>query len=168
MNKVKTLRASVVDVFVSHSAIDAPLAFLVIQILKKSLNLSSVRIRCTSVPGSKLNAGVTSSDQLRMEIKSAKTFIALITPNSVKSTYCLFEIGGRWNNGQSIVPLICSKKGARILKAPLNSLHALNGCSREDVFQFVNQVAKELNIEPELPYVYLDEVEELVKLSLLN
>ena len=47
-------------------------------------------------------------------------------------------------------------------------MHAINGCLKEEIFQLINQLAMQLDIEAELPSVYIDKVEELVKLFLMK
>lgn len=82
-------------VLISHSSKDAPLAEALINLLRSGLGLLASQIRCSSVDGYRLPAGVNTGDKLRNEIKSAKVLIGLLTPNSLTSTYVLFELGAR-------------------------------------------------------------------------
>jgi hypothetical protein len=163
MKKTKTVN-STLDIFVSHSSKNQNSLKLLLEILRLALNIPSKRIRCTSVHGHKLNGGVSQDDQLRNDILHSKVFICLITPASIKSFYVILEIGLRLANKQNIIPLIGSTKGASLLMGPLKNMHALNGCSKEEIFQLISQLAVQLDIEAELPSVYIDKVEELVKL----
>ncbi|MEZ5302630.1 MAG: TIR domain-containing protein [Verrucomicrobiales bacterium] len=82
------------DIFVSHSGADAGLARLLAELLRNALNLAPERIRCTSVDGYRLEVGADTNETLRIEVRQARAFIALLTRNSIASTYVLFEMGG--------------------------------------------------------------------------
>jgi hypothetical protein len=68
-------------VLISHSSKDAPLAEALINLLRSGLGLLASQIRCSSVDGYRLPAGVNTGDKLRKEIRSAKVLIGLLTPN---------------------------------------------------------------------------------------
>ena len=75
------------DVFVSHSSKDKPLALALVELMRAALNLEPARVRCTSVEGYKLPIGVNSDDQLKLEVHGAKAFVGLLTPTSLRSSY---------------------------------------------------------------------------------
>lgn len=83
-------------VFISHSSADQDLAEALIRLLRSALPLQPDIIRCTSVGGYKLPTGTEVDAQLRKEVVEAELFIALITKDSLDSTYVLFELGARW------------------------------------------------------------------------
>jgi hypothetical protein len=154
--------------FISHSAKNVKLVKLIIEIIRLGLNLSANSIRCTSLGGHKLSAGVVHDEQLRKDIVVSRGFISVVTPDSINSPYVIFETGARWGRKKHLIPFIASKSGYQLLEGPLKNMHALNGCKREDIFQLVNELAILLNIEPEMPSVYIDKVEKLVRLTLLK
>ena len=101
----------ILDIFISHSSRDENLAEKLIALIRSALNISAEKIRCTSLNGFRLPAGTTTNERLRKEIHDSKAFIALITPNSLKSMYVLFELGARWGAEKPMVPLIaCNMK----------------------------------------------------------
>ena len=83
-------------IFISHSSFDVEFAKLLIDLMRKSLNLRSTDIRCSSVDGYRLPGGVPTDQSLRAEVHDAELVIGLITPNSLKSIYVSFELGARW------------------------------------------------------------------------
>src|SRR5690606_20324920 len=79
----------IMDIFISHSSQDADTAKLLIDLLKTSLNLSSSKIRCTSVNGYRLPAGTSTDETLKKEVHDSKVLIGLISPKSINSAYVL-------------------------------------------------------------------------------
>ena len=138
---------ALLDIFVSHSGSDSVLAGLLANLLRSALNLSPERIRCTSVDGYRLQAGADTNDRLRIEVREARAFIALLTRNSLASTYVLFEMGARWGAGQYFVPVLAGGLGPADLKAPVSGLNVLNLAARAQVSQLLENVAEALGIK---------------------
>jgi hypothetical protein len=157
--------SSTMDIFISHSNQDIEVAKALINLIRKALNIESSKIRCTSVPGYKLQAGASTDIQLKEEIFSSKVFIGVITNNSVKSMYVTFELGARWSRNMPLLPLICSPDGVSLLKAPLTGINALNATVTEDIYQFVSDLGNYLNKDLEPNYSYLEEVNVLKGVS---
>ena len=81
-----------IEIFISHSACDKELAARLINLIRSALNLPSEAIRCTSVEGYQLPAGIPTNERLRQEIHESHVLIGIITPSAVTSTYVLFEL----------------------------------------------------------------------------
>lgn len=154
------------DIFISHSSQDADTAKLLIDLLKTSLNLSSSKIRCTSVNGYRLPAGASTDEVLKKEVHESKVLIGLISPNSINSAYVLFELGARWGASLSLIPLITSELGSELLKGPLSGINSLNCCETAQLQQLISDLKAELKITGESPEVYQDKIELLVNHSL--
>ncbi len=92
-------------VFISHSSIDAALAEALIDLLKSALGIRAEQIRCSSVDGYRLPVGVNTEGKLREEVNAATVVVGLITPNSLKSPYVMFELGARWGANRFLAPL---------------------------------------------------------------
>jgi ketopantoate reductase len=84
-----------VDVFISHSSQDVPIAKALVTLLRSALNLPSKSIRCTSVEGYMFDPGIPVDEQIRREVRQSTIFIGLITPASIRSPYVQFELGAR-------------------------------------------------------------------------
>ena len=152
------------DIFISHSSSDIEIAKLVIEIVRKAFNISSDKIRCTSVPGYKLKAGANTDEQLKKEIFSSKAFIGLITKESIGSTYVLFELGARWGINYPLIPLICDKEGTSLLNGPIKTINTLSAIDSSDMLQFLNDLGDVLELKAENPAGYIDDIEKLKKL----
>ena len=129
------------DIFVSHSSADAVLARSLADLLRSALNLLPDRIRCTSVDGYGLEVGANTNERLRIEVREARAFIALLTRNSLASTYVLFEMGARWGAGQYFAPVLAGSLSPGDLKAPLSGLNMLDLASRAQIAQFLENLA---------------------------
>lgn len=153
------------DVFISHSSQDASVAEALITLLRTALNIPPERIRCTSVPGYQLPAGATTEDQLRREIRVSKTFIGLITPASIESTYVLFELGARWGAELHLAPIFASGATTDDLHGPLQGLNVLNCESEANIHQLVGEIGSILGLNASNPSVYLKQLEALTSTS---
>lgn len=154
------------DIFISHSSQDADTAKLLIDLLKTSLNLSSSKIRCTSVNGYRLPVGASTNDLLKKEVHESKVLIGLISPTSINSAYVLFELGARWGASLPLIPLITSELGSELLKGPLSGINALNCCESAQLQQLVSDLKTQLKISGESPEVYQEKIDLLVNHSL--
>ena len=153
------------DLFISHSGKDKNIAEALIELIKAATGISANRIRCTSVDGYRLPGGVNSDERLKKEVREAMCFIGLITQNSLRSSYVLFELGARWGAGLHFVPLLAGGATVRDLGAPLVSLNALNCSSTSQLHQFVGELAERLGLQLINPAVYEKHAQNLREVS---
>ena len=112
--KPRTVKSkSALKVFISHSNKDVEVAKAIIDLLRISLNLKTGDIRCTSVDGYRLPAGVSTDEQLKTEIHDSEVLVGLISAESMSSHYVLFELGARWGAKKPLFPLITDDEGAK-------------------------------------------------------
>lgn len=154
-----------VIIFISHSSKDVEIAEQLVNLLRTALNLSSKQIRCTSVDGYRLPGGSSTNDQLKEEIYNSKSFIGLITPNSLESSYVLFELGARWGAKRQLIPILAGGAEASDLVGPLTGLNALSCHNTSQMFQLVNELRSFLDVDTEKVEVYSKKIDELVIVS---
>ena len=152
-------------VFISHSSLDEEVTTILIDLLRQALNLGSGDIRCTSVDGYRLPAGVSTNEALRQEVYEAGIVIGLITPNSMGSAYVLFELGARWGAKKAMIPLLASGIEPKHLEGPLKDINALDCSNESQVHQFLKEAAGHLDIEPDSVPSYINTVKTLVEAS---
>lgn len=155
-------------IFISHSHKDVEIAKALIELLRASLNLKTEDIRCTSVDGHRLPAGISTDEQLKSEIHDSEVLIGLISPSSISSYYVLFELGARWGANKPLIPLITNEKGADLLKGPLQGINALNTNSDAQLFQLISDLEKLLKVKSEPPNAYQSYVNKLSQVSSAN
>lgn len=143
-----------IKLFISHSSRDVDVATLLVELTRLSLNLNGDEIRCTSVDGYRLPAGVSIDEQLRQEIFESVAFIALISESSLQSTYVLFELGARWGARKHILPLLLSNVNIHELAPPLSGLSMLRCDNRAQLHQLIYDLSRHLNMPVGNPAVY--------------
>lgn len=154
-----------IDVFISHSSLDADIAEALVELLRNACDGASPRVRCTSVEGYGLEVGASFNEQLRTEVKEARFFIGLITPDSVRSPYFLFEVGARWGADLKLAPLLAAGAGRELLQGPLSVLHALDCSVVEDMHQLVTDLTSHLDYPRANPELYQRYIRRLVSVS---
>lgn len=150
------------DIFISHSHKDKEIAKLIADLIAKAFNLTNDKIRCTSAAGYKFRGGTKTMETLRSEVEKSKLLIVLISENSVKSHYVLFELGARWGLQMSYIPLFYNEEGASLLPGPLSNIIGLSMSDNSDMHQFITDVSDEINVAPQLPKVYNQLINEVV------
>ncbi|MBA4849050.1 toll/interleukin-1 receptor domain-containing protein [Emticicia sp. BO119] len=148
-------------IFISHSHNDLEVVKELVELLRISLNLKTIDIRCTSLDGYRLPAGISTDTQLKTEIHESEVLIGVISPASINSYYVLFELGARWGANKPLIPLIINIKGAELLTGPLKGINALNALEEAQVFQLITDVSDYLNISSEKPSSYQHLVKKL-------
>lgn len=148
---------AVLKVFISHSSGDAAFASQIVDLLEKALHLTPAAIRCTTVDGYGLAPGAVTDETLKREIFEADSFIALLTPSSLKSMYVLFELGARWGAGRHFVPLLLGAE-PEALDGPLRALNVLKATNESHIHALIESVAAALGIPVQRGSVVLPRV----------
>ncbi len=151
------------DLFISHSSKDEQIAKALIEFLRFTLAIPPERVRCTSVDGYKLSAGVPTELELKREIHESRCFIGLVTPNSLQSSFVLFELGARWGSGARLIPVLAARQKASELRPPLSTLNALDCEKGQEMEQLVHELARELGKNVPLPATYESQLKALVQ-----
>ncbi len=136
-----------IRVFISHSAKDEALASAVVDFLLANFVLADEEIRCTSVPGHKLPVGSDSASTLRDNLGESAVVVGLITKSALSSGWVLFELGAAWGSKKHLMPLIAGDVDFKDLPGPLSGQHVAKLSSKEDLSQFVDEIAKVLGAQ---------------------
>ena len=154
-----------VKIFLSHSNIDKATAALLAELFRTALHLPKSDIRCTSVDGYRLPAGVNTDEQLRREVLDAPVLVGLVSQHSFESAYVLFELGARWGKNAFLVPLLAPGVSSSVLKGPLSGFNALACDSAAQVHQLVQDVAAQLDLTLRPAAEYQEQIEKIVALD---
>ncbi len=136
-------------IFISHKESEKQLASMLVEFLIASLDLDDQQIRCTSVPGHQLPFGSTIPEQLKKDINSSSAVVVLLTQESLRSKWVLFEIGASWALGKTIVPILGSGLTHSDLPGPLENYPSVQIESDDASYRLkdsVSQMAKAINI----------------------
>jgi hypothetical protein len=113
-----------IRLFVSHSHKDHKIASGLVDLIETAL-VRDGRILCTSHPNQKdygypdLNR-INVSDHLRDHLSEASCVVTLLTPYSLESAWCMFELGGAWALATKTYPLIAGGLTKAHLRAALH------------------------------------------------
>jgi hypothetical protein len=143
-----------IQLFISHSSDDVELAGRLVTLISTALRLPASTIRCTSVDGYRLPAGANTNEQLRREVHESAAFIGIVSENSLRSMYVLFELGARWGAGRNLIPLLAHGVPSSSMSGPLSGINGLRADNSSQLHQLVQDLAGQLSVTPESPAVF--------------
>ncbi|MDJ0718147.1 MAG: GUN4 domain-containing protein [Prochloraceae cyanobacterium] len=135
--------------FISHRHSDREIASLLVDFLLAALDLEDSEIRCTSVPGHTLPFGNSISELLKKDLNCTAAVIALITTDSLKSTWVLFELGSSWAMGKLLIPILGPGVKYNELPGPLKNYHVVQIEEKNASYllrEAINQIANNLEV----------------------
>ncbi len=140
-------------IFISHRHSDEPIASALVDFLLAALALRPDDIRCTSLPGHQLRFGTSISEQLKKDLNVTIGLIALITKDSLLSTWVLFELGSGWATNKLVIPILGPGLTYDDLPGPLKQFPGVQ-IENDNAFYLmtdvINQLASTLNIQQEV------------------
>lgn len=157
---------SKMKIFISHSSEDVELARSLVKLLHSALVISKQEIRCTSVSGFKLDAGANTDETIKNEIRNSEIFIGLITPNSLESSYVLFELGARWGIDKHLIPILGQGATYEDLPIPIRNKNAIMLSSETDIYDLLEGIAKKTKLKTEKISSYSEELSKVINHSL--
>ena len=123
---------SKVELFVSHAHGDRDLAQRLVRAIESGLHVPAHTIRCTSVPGYDFPPGTDFMQALKEELTGARCVVGLWTPSSIKSQWCLFELGAAWGLAHKTLFL---SLGGEALRDPPAGFRAIQASQMSDAGQ---------------------------------
>lgn len=99
------------DVFVSHSDADAAVATALTDCIIAGTGLHHRDVLCTSHPNpdAQLKPGEDINRTLRKHLDDCRILVPIVSRESIKRNYVLFEIGGAWALEKRIMPVVVEK-----------------------------------------------------------
>jgi len=150
--------------FISHSHEDARIAQRIVELLMIAFDIDQHDIRCTSLAGHKLRAGVQVSEQLRDEVLQAEAVLGILTPRSVKSNYALFELGAAWGAGVRTIPLLAGGTTRKNVPGPLSERHFMVLDKHSELEQLLSELEDVLSV-PRTKAQVSGKIEEVLKVA---
>lgn len=133
--------------FISHSPRDVEHATALVECIESSLEIPDGTIRCTSVPGYKLDPGSDAHEALRTSLAHCVVVIGLLTENSLQSSYVIMELGAAWALRKTICPLLGEGIEYAQLPGPLTATHATRIDNQNDLAQLIETLARETGLK---------------------
>lgn len=129
-----------VKIFVSHSARDVVIATALVQCLEACLEVYDGAIRCTSVPGYKLDPGSDANEVLRNNLEQCSIVIGLLTRESLQSGFVIMELGAAWGLRKMTYPVLGPGVDFGQIPGPLKTTHAIKTDSVADIAQLISVI----------------------------
>ena len=93
-------------IFISHKESDALIARRCVDMILESLRVKTEDVFCSSVAGHQLKFGSTIESQIKEGVSEQQVLFAILTKDSIRSTWVLFELGAAWAIGKLVVPIL--------------------------------------------------------------
>ena len=139
-------------IFISHSHSDETIADLLVDFLGEAIEVSKGDIRCTSDPNHGLDFSSASiSDQLKNDLKNAGALIVLVTVDSLRSPWILFEVGSFWTTDKLVAPIVGPGLEFEDLPGPLKGYRSIR-ITNEGANHELNELVNQLNQRLALPF----------------
>ena len=140
-------------VFITHSSSDKPVVEAIVHALEASLRLSPGDIRCTSLPGYKLEGGARTPDAIRSDIEGTDFVLGVLSKSGERSDWVRFELGAAWALRRRLIPILIDLR-YEDLPEPIRDLNALRASEENDILQLIDDVAGGLNaVKEPLPRI---------------
>ena len=133
---------SKVEVFVSHAHEDKDLARRLVTAIELGLQVPSDAIRCTSVPGYDLTPGTNFIEALKDELTGASCVVGIWSPRSMKSQWCLFELGAAWGLAHKALFLSLGTEALRDPPAGFRSIQASQLSDAGQLRRFLDELGR--------------------------
>ncbi|GEN46257.1 toll/interleukin-1 receptor domain-containing protein [Alkalibacillus haloalkaliphilus] len=109
-------------VFLSHASADKKLVDRFVEFLQTGFDMTSSDIYYTSQRGT-ITTGKNFIVSIRENIKDTKLVVFFVTPNYLKSDFCLSELGAAWVLEENIYPILINPvNGSSLETTPLKGL----------------------------------------------
>ena len=135
-----------IRIFISHASRDRDLVKLFVRALEAAVVVSEDEIRCTSLPGYRLRAGIQTSEALRQELADAPLIIGILTPVSLESGWVMFELGAAWGSKKWVVPVVAGVD-YDAMPGPLKECNATDAATRGELEQLFHEIADGLHLK---------------------
>jgi hypothetical protein len=142
----ETAMSSTLRIFISHAGADAALAKALIDLIEAGLEVPTGSIRCTSVPGYKLDGGDDAPEVLRENLKVCSVVLGMLTKKSISSSYVVMELGAAWAFKKRAIPLIGPGATFDNLPGPFKDIHALKMDHDTDMSGLLKTIARETGL----------------------
>ena len=159
-------RLSGVEVFISHSHEDKDLAERLVTAVCLGLHVPASAIRCTSVPGYDFAPGTDFIATLKNELSEALCVIGILTPRSLKSQWCLFELGAAWGLAQKSLFLSLGADALRDPPAGFRSIQASQLSDAGQLRKFLDEIARITGWPPNNRPAAESQLDTLARLSI--
>lgn len=151
-----------IRLFVSHAHRDQEIVVALVKVIEAAM-VPRERLLCTSHPDPKYREpkGVDVVSALRDHLTQSSCVLAVITPNSMKSPWCLFELGGAWAKATRTYCLLAGVS-QQSLPAALKGTKAALLTEPEEIRKVLANVRRALGWDERFKRSAAKEIDDLV------
>ena len=151
--------------FVSHAHRDKEIAAALVGVIEAAM-VRVEGILCTSHddPQYREPGNVDVTEYLRDHLQQSGCVLGVLTPNSLKSPWCLFELGGAWALTRRTYALLAGGLSKEDLPAALKGGEAAQLAEPEEIRRVLAGVSRHLNWRERDPNSAENEIKHLVDL----
>ena len=134
-----------IRLFVSHAHKDKDIAVALVDAVEAFM-VPTASILCTSHPKREYREPENEdvSKHLLRHLRDSPCVLGVLTPNSVMSPWCLFELGGAWALASRTYPLLAGGLSKESLPAALNGTDAAQLTEPEEIGKILDDLSKAL------------------------
>lgn len=129
-------------IFISHSASDKAIVDKLIDMIVGCCEIHRDQISCTSTDGTGLPPGAAVEPCLLEQLKNAKVVIGVLTPNSIRSPWVMFELGASWADETALIPMLAGGVTAKELPGPAAGMTAVFADDPPGILDLLNELAR--------------------------
>lgn len=135
-------------IFLSHAVADKDLVDRFVDFFEIALKIDRSQIYCTSLKGTRsIRAGNNFINDMKEHIKDTELVLFFLTPNYLKSEFCLSELGAAWALGKTIYPILIPPMDYNSLDAtPLKGVTQFVKLKDEEALFDIADDFKDMNI----------------------
>lgn len=129
-------------IFISFCSCDEELAKQVVKLLQLGVGMNKKSIFCTAIK-EVLPTGEDYISVIRQSLKTCEMVIALITPEYLKSKFCMMELGAAWVEAPYLCPILSSDVDYKDFEStPMKSIQMRKMDNDKDWFIIYNDMVK--------------------------
>ncbi len=119
------------QIFISHNTKNKELVESIIELFQGGMGIGRERIFCSSSSGN-LATGKDFPEKIREKISGSDVVVSVITPEYLKSPFCMMELGAAWVISSGVYPILADGIDYKDLdNTPLKSVQ-MRKCDKED------------------------------------
>lgn len=157
-----------IRLFVSHAHKDQEIAVALVKVIETAMEPPPDRkeesILCSLHPKYGEPEGVNVIEYLREHLKQSTCVLAVLTPNSMKSPWCMFELGGAWTLATPTYCLLAGELSQEKMPAALKGTDAVQLTAPKEIREMLPKLCKALGWKKRLNVSAEKEIDDLVNL----
>lgn len=130
-------------IFISHSTKNKELVEQLVELLKLGMGVDNSKIFCTQLKGT-LPTGKDFVSKIKEEVQKREMVIAIITPEYLKSVFCMMELGAAWVGAEYLCPILAGGvKYEDLAGSPLSGIQMRMIDSKEDWYVVYDELVRQ-------------------------